>query len=140
MITDEQIRYLKQVVSNEFQLDVTSKTRTRNHVDARLVYSYILRNRGASLQKIAKSINKNHATILYLLKNAPSYLKQDPDLKLKYDECKERFENHHSPIYDYTKGELQKAYIKLDELYDILLEENEILLEKIKTLESELDS
>ena len=78
MITDEQIRYLRQVVSNEFQLDVTSKTRTRNHVDARLVYSYILRNRGASLQRIAKSINKNHATILYLLKNAPSYLKQDP--------------------------------------------------------------
>jgi predicted transcriptional regulator len=140
MITDEQIRYLRQVVSNEFELDVTSKTRTRNHVDARLVYSYILRNRGASLMRIAKSLNKNHATILYLLNNAPSYLKQDPDLNLKYVDCKDRFENHSSPIYDYTKGELQKAYIKLDELYDILLEENENLIDKIKKLESQLDS
>jgi len=90
--------------------------------------------------RIAKSLNKNHATILYLLNNAPSYLKQDPDLNLKYVDCKDRFENHSSPIYDYTKGELQKAYIKLDELYDILLEENENLLDKIKKLESELDS
>tara|TARA_R100000781_G_C4006455_1_gene102155 strand:+ start:155 stop:541 length:387 start_codon:yes stop_codon:yes gene_type:complete len=123
---------LKQIVSNEFQVDVSSLRRTRVHVDARLVYSYILRSRGLGLSRIGKSINKNHATVLYLLNNAPSYLEQDPDLKTKYDSCLLMFENHHSPVYDLTMPELQKAYVKLQADYDLILEENNQLKEKLK--------
>ena len=132
MITEEKINYLKQIVSNEFQVDVSSLRRTRVHVDARLVYSYILRSRGLGLSRIGKSINKNHATVLYLLNNAPSYLEQDPDLKTKYDSCLLMFENHHSPVYDLTMPELQKAYVKLQADYDLILEENSQLKEKLK--------
>tara|TARA_A100001391_G_scaffold151040_2_gene108546 strand:- start:5718 stop:6131 length:414 start_codon:yes stop_codon:yes gene_type:complete len=132
MITEEKINYLKQIVSNEFQVDVSSLRRTRVHVDARLVYSYILRSRGLGLSRIGKSINKNHATVLYLLNNAPSYLEQDPDLKTKYDSCLLMFENHHSPVYDLTMPELQKAYVKLQADYDLILEENNQLKEKLK--------
>lgn len=132
MITEEKINYLKQIVSNEFQVDVSSLRRTRVHVDARLVYSYILRNRGLGLSKIGKSINKNHATVLYLLNNAPSYLEQDPDLKTKYDSCLLMFENHHCHVYDLTMPELQKAYVKLQADYDLILEENNQLKEKLK--------
>jgi len=132
MITEEKINYLKQIVSNEFQVDVSSLRRTRVHVDARLVYSYILRSRGLGLSRIGKSINKNHATVLYLLNNAPSYLEQDPDLKTKYDSCLLMFENHHSPVYDLTMPELQKAYVKLQADYDLILEENNELKEKLK--------
>ena len=132
MITEEKINYLKQIVSNEFQVDVSSLRRTRVHVDARLVYSYILRNRGLGLSRIGKSINKNHATVLYLLNNASSYLKQDPDLKTKYDSCLLMFENHHSSVYDLTMPELQKAYVKLQADYDLILEENNQLKEKLK--------
>ena len=135
MITEEKINYLKQIVSNEFQVDVSSLRRTRVHVDARLVYSYILRSRGLGLSRIGKSINKNHATVLYLLNNAPSYLEQDPDLKTKYDSCLLMFENHHSPVYDLTMPELQKAYVKLQADYDLILEENNQLKEKLKPAE-----
>tara|TARA_R100000773_G_scaffold33501_1_gene28590 strand:- start:1127 stop:1561 length:435 start_codon:yes stop_codon:yes gene_type:complete len=138
MITEEKINYLKQIVSNEFQVDVSSLRRTRVHVDARLVYSYILRNRGLGLSRIGKSINKNHATVLYLLNNAPSYLKQDPDLKTKYDSCLLMFENHHSPVYDLTMPELQKAYVRLQANHDILVEEKEILMEEIHDLKEKL--
>ena len=138
MITEEKINYLKQIVSNEFQVDVSSLRRTRVHVDARLVYSYILRNRGLGLSKIGKSINKNHATVLYLLNNAPSYLKQDPDLKTKYDSCLLMFENHHSPVYDMTMSELQKKYVELQASCDILREEKEILMEENYYLKEKL--
>ena len=84
MITDAQIRYLKKIVDNEFNVDILEKKRTRTLVDARLVYSYILRQRGVGLVRIAESINKNHATIVYLLKNATSYFKQDEDLNFRY--------------------------------------------------------
>lgn len=142
MITDAQIRYLKKIVDNEFDADILDKKRTMNLVNARLVYSYILRNRGTGLVRIAESINKNHATILYLLKNAPSYLKQDEELNLKYKACLSLFENHHSPIMDYTRRELLKAYITLDSQYDMLIKHNEELTqenEELKKTIEELD-
>ena len=58
MITDAQIRYLKKIVDNEFNVDILEKKRTRTLVDARLVYSYILRQRGVGLFRIDESINK----------------------------------------------------------------------------------
>lgn len=134
MITDAQIRYLKQIVDTEFDVDILNKKRTMNLVNARLVYSYILRKRGAGLARIGESINKNHATILYLVRNAPSYFKQDDDLNLKYEACKDRFENHHSPIINYTRREIMKAYLTLDSQYDMLIKHNEEVIKENEEL------
>ena len=139
MITDAQIRYLKKIVDNEFNVDILNKKRTMNLVNARLVYSYILRDRGTSLTKIGESINKNHATILYLVRNAPSYLKQDPDLNFKYLNCKNAFEKHHSPIMDYTRNELLRAYFRLDSQYDMVIKHNEELKEENNQLKKCMD-
>ena len=49
MITDAQIRYLKKIVDNEFNVDILEKKRTRTLVDARLVYSYILRQQDSNI-------------------------------------------------------------------------------------------
>ena len=139
MITDAQIRYLKKIVDNEFNVDILEKKRTRTLVDARLVYSYILRQRGVRLVRIAESINKNHATIVYLLRNATSYFKQDEDLKFRYENCKSLFESHHSPIMDMTRREILRLYVKLDSQYDMLIKHNEELQEENTQLKKTIE-
>ena len=142
MITDGQIRYLKTIVDTEFDLDILDKCRKAEYVNARLIYSYILRRRGVGLVRIAKSIDKNHATILYLVNNAPFYLKQDQDLEHSYENCLRMFENHYFPVIDYTRRELLNAYLKLDSQYDMGIEENQNLIEqnlKLKKTIEELE-
>jgi len=98
----------------EFNVDILSKSRKQNYVNARLVYSYILRQKGVGLVRIATSLNKNHATILYLCNNAPFYLKQDIDLNNRYENCLSLFDSEHLPVVEYTRRELLKAYLHLE--------------------------
>lgn len=134
MITDAQIRYLKKIVDSEFNIDISDKCRKTNYVNARLIYSYILRSRGVGLVRIGDSLDKNHATILYLISNAPFYFKQEPELNLRYLSCKSLFENHYSPILDFSRRELIQAYVELDSQFDMVIKENENLIEEIGEL------
>ena len=89
--------------------------------------------------RIAESINKNHATIVYLLKNATSYFKQDEDLNFRYENCKSLFESHHSPIMDMTRREILRLYVKLDSQYDMLIKHNEELQEENTQLKKTIE-
>ena len=51
---------LKQIVSEVFDVDILDKRRTRNVVDARGVYSKILKDKGFTLVFIGQSLNKDH--------------------------------------------------------------------------------
>ena len=135
MITDAQIKYLRKIINNEFNVDILSKSRKQNYVNARLVYSYILRQKGVGLVRIANSLNKNHATILYLCNNAPFYLKQDVDLNNRYENCYSLFDSEHLPVVEYTRRELLKAYLHLETKYDRLLQTNRNLKKTIEELE-----
>ena len=86
-----------------------------------------------------ESINKNHATIVYLLKNATSYFKQDEDLNFRYENCKSLFESHHSPIMDMTRREILRLYVKLDSQYDMLIKHNEELQEENTQLKKTIE-
>lgn len=139
MITDAQIRYLKKIVDSEFDIDILSKSRKNYYVNARLIYTYILRSRGVGLVRIAKSLDKNHGTILYLANNAPFYFKQDPELESRYLLCKKMFESHYSPILEYTHSELLRAYVSLDSKYIMAIEEKENLIKIVEDYKKRLE-
>jgi hypothetical protein len=72
---------LKDIVNQVFKLDIMEKTRKREVVEARMVYSRILRDTEfMTLSKIAKSLNKNHATIVHYNKNFKYLIKPDERL------------------------------------------------------------
>lgn len=79
---------LKDIVNQVFDVDVMGKTRKREVVEARMVYSRILRDSEyMTLSKIAKSLNKNHATIIHYNKNFEYFIKPDEKLWHKYLTC-----------------------------------------------------
>lgn len=82
---------LKTIVNNIFLADVDSDNRQRQVVDARKVYSKILRDLGYSCQAIGDSIKKDHATILHYQKSIGHLLAYDGTLREKYKACKNAF-------------------------------------------------
>lgn len=79
---------LKDIVNQIFEVDVMAKTRKREVVEARMVYSRILSDSNLmTLSRIAKSLNKNHATILHYNKNFKYFIKPDERLWEMYLMC-----------------------------------------------------
>jgi len=78
-------KYLK-VVNKHFGIDIAEKTRKFEYVFARACYYYLCRKFGGfSFSKIAKSVNKNHATVLHGLKELPYMIKHDAVCLKKYN-------------------------------------------------------
>lgn len=88
---DPEMLRLQSIVSKRFNVDMNENTRKRDHVNARIVYASILRERGCTFESIAKSIDKNHATIIHYIRMCPFILKQDKFLSKKHNDCREIF-------------------------------------------------
>ena len=87
----EEIEELKKIVNDVFLVDIEVKDRKREIVDARKVYSKILKDSGYSYELIGETINKNHATIIHYIKNIEYLLSYDQILREKYVSCKNIF-------------------------------------------------
>lgn len=88
---DPEMLRLQSIVSKRFNVDINENTRKRDHVNARLVYATILRERGCTFESIANSIHKDHATIIHYIRTSPFILKQDKLLSKKHNDCRELF-------------------------------------------------
>jgi len=66
---------LIELVSKETGLDISLKTRKREVVEARALYCFIIKELKPKItfQKIADTLNLNHALIIHLLKMYPIY-------------------------------------------------------------------
>ena len=125
---------LKEIVSQVFDTDINIKTRKRNNVEARMIFSKILREDGSTLQAIGKAINKDHSTVIYYVNQASNLIKQSIELSNKYLECKNCYINNLDVVLPQMKyDELKNEVVELKALINQLTEErNEIIKVKEK--------
>ena len=133
-----QIKELREHVEKEFGIDNLRERRRYNDiVNARMVYSYILRALGYTLTEIGKSLGKHHATIINYLDNMEGYLKTDPMLRKKFYKVSSSFLGDEINI---SNGSLTtNETLKYAELKEVELKNKINILEnRIKDLTSEL--
>ena len=125
---------LKEIVSQVFETDINIKTRKRNNVEARMIFSKILREDGSTLQAIGKAINKDHSTVIYYVNQASNLIKQSIELSNKYLECKNCYINNLDVVLPQMKyDELKNEVVELKALINQLTaERNEIIKVKEK--------
>ena len=60
------LNIIKDIVNDYFQINITKKTRMQVYVDARGIYYSLSRELvpGATYEKLGKSVNLNHATVV----------------------------------------------------------------------------
>ena len=112
---------LKEIVSQVFNTDINIKTRKRNNVEARMIFSKILREDRKTFQYIGNAINKDHATIMYYVNQAAILIKQYSDIESKYLECKNCYINDLDVVspeikYDEMKNEISELKFLVNQL------------------------
>jgi hypothetical protein len=124
-------KIIRKRINDFFGIDIDEPTRIEKYVEARMIYywlCYYFTN--MNLSRIAKTVNKNHATVLHGIKNFPNFMDTDKQFKEKF-----------LAIYDTLKEDVQKKteQMSLQELtfrYNQLLMENGKLKETIKNLQN----
>lgn len=80
----------KELVEDFYGIDLTLKCRKTIYIEARAIYYYLCRNLGNySLNKIAKSLDKNHATVMNGLAELPYMRKSNSNLDKNFYELYE---------------------------------------------------
>lgn len=99
MITD----LLKNVVEEYYELDLTLNTRQRTHVEARAIYFRLLRDKTKmSLEAIGKTVNRDHATVLYANRKLKDWIQYDSKIKKEYEIIRNKFEHALSNRVDHA--------------------------------------
>lgn len=116
---------------NEFlDIDIDNQTRKSEYVEARMIYYWLcFYFTNMNLSNIAKTLKKNHATVIHAIRNFPNFMETDKKFKEKF-----------LAIYETIKEDVQKntKQMSLQELtfrYNQLLLENQKLKQRIKNLQ-----
>lgn len=137
--TDLEKESLKEIVSGVFGVDISLKNRKRNSVDARRIFSKVLRERGYTYESIGDSLDRDHATIIHYISTIDSILTFDKGLRDKYIACKNVFLEGRAPLMvERMKkdADVYMAVIRLnDELQEIIKEKKEILTKFVNYIE-----
>lgn len=137
-LVEEEIIELKRIVDDVFYVELDGKNRKRDVVDARKVYSKILKEAGYSYELIGKTINKDHATILYYIRNLDSILMYDKILRDKYIACKNSFIKESESVSEQIKKDID-IYVTVvrltNELQEALSSKNKMLNEFVNYIE-----
>lgn len=136
------------ITSNYFKLNIKSKTRKINFVQARAFYYKMLYDTGRfSLESIGRTLKKNHATVLHSIKKLEGYCEFNPSLKAEYLSVNKMFLDSLDLVLtdsfkdvEFTDpqflemlakfNELKKRYINLKALHNELIVNNEYLNKK----------
>ena len=87
----KEMQQLADIVKSVFNEDVKDKIQRREIVDARMVFSKILRERGYTHASIGRFLKKDHSTIINYMRNIDSLLTQVNGLMAKYIICRDLF-------------------------------------------------
>jgi hypothetical protein len=133
-----QIKELREHIEREFGIENLRERRRYNDIiNARMIYSYILRGLGYTLTDIGKSLGKHHATIINYLDNMEGYLQTDTILRDKFNKVSRSFLGEDIEISNDSLN--TNAALKYAELKEVELKNRISILEsRIKELTSEV--
>ena len=80
-------RELSAIVNKAFNADVMSKRQFRENIDARRVFSCILKAGHNTITSIGYTLKKDHASVLHYINTANVLLDTDASFREKHDDC-----------------------------------------------------
>jgi hypothetical protein len=127
---------LKEIILKETDIDVSKNSRKHNIIEARALYFYLVKHfkPKMTLQEIAESVNKNHATVIHSLNNYEMYEKFNRDLRSLRNIIINQMDEENvlnTEDNEELRLELKKKNLRVSEL-EIQLEESNLRLNKLE--------
>jgi hypothetical protein len=107
------------------------KNRFRQVVDARIVFSKIIRERGYTFSSIARYLSKDHTTIIHYICECNSLIQTNDKIMETYLICRDKFLQDKDALLTYTDKDAVKEMIVLKNDIENLMLKNS----RIKNLE-----
>ena len=105
---------LQAIIKSTLFVDVKNdKNRKRNTINARYIYSEVLRKDGFGCSDIGRSICKNHATVLHYWKNFDWLLKSDKTFRETFALISKRYTDDYDYVLDMSYEEIKKEAFTL---------------------------
>lgn len=120
-------------ISKILDVDITEQTRKRDVITGRMIYYALLRDMNHSWTSIARSVNKNHATIISAYQTFEDLIDYDYELQESLQRVKEDFydRNNKHPFQFVSRMRLEGDAIDLEKQNKKLtLDINELMLER----------
>lgn len=111
--SNKEMNSLKEIISNATGTDIMNKGRYRNIVDARIVFSKIIRERGYTYSSIARYLNKDHSTIIHYICECNSLIQTDNKMMETYIMCRNKFLEDKNALLTYTDKDAVKEMVVL---------------------------
>ena len=125
-------------VEKEYKIKIDISSRTTNYVEARAIYYELCRRYlGSKSTELAKSVHRNHATILHALKEFPYMMKYSEGMKLRYYKIRENLDSKYNKLRKISLEELQLRYDNLEYETQSITEELVKLKKYVRNLISE---
>lgn len=129
---ESKIKILKALIEGVLGVDVTGdRSRRRHVVDARLIYSKILKDEGLGCSEIARSLRRDHATILHYFRVFEVYTKTDAVLLDTYKKIKKLFETESDSVPVMSGTDLKKEVYSLRNEIKMLTSDKRKLISKL---------
>jgi len=127
---------LKEIILKETDIDVSKNSRKHNIIEARALYFYLVKHfkPKMTLQEIAESVNKNHATVIHSLNNYEMYEKFNRDLRSLRNIIVNQMDEENvlnTEDNEELRLELKKKNLRVSEL-EIQLEESNLRINKLE--------
>jgi hypothetical protein len=120
-------------ISKVLGVDILDKRRKRELINGRMIYYALLRDMDYSWTSIARSVHKNHATIINAYRAFEDLVSYDRELQSDYDMVKANFyeRNNEHPFQYVSRMRLLDDAIDLEKQNKKLtLQVNELMLNK----------
>ena len=80
------VELIKNLVEEEFNLKLKTRTRKRAYVEARAMYYLLLRKKSRmTMAAISNTLDMNHATVLHSIRSLKNWMEYDVNLKNVYN-------------------------------------------------------
>ncbi len=127
---------IKQIIKQETNIDVCKSSRKHNIIEARALYFHSIKyfKPKMTLQEMADSVNKNHATVIHSLNNYYMYEKFNDELRYLKNTIINQMEEENilnTENNNELRLELKKRNLKISEL-QIKLEESNLRIEQME--------
>ncbi len=136
---NSEMNELKDIVESMFLVDIKTKSRIRDAVDARMVFCRILRDRGHQWTSIGKYLSKDHSTIIHLFQQSTDIFPLDGRLMQMYLKCKDKFMEDKEDYMPIERNQIKNELDFLKNQINDLISKNEKLekyAEKYRRFES----
>lgn len=122
--TETEMISLKDIILDTTGINIMDKNRFRQVVDARIVFSKIIRERGYTYSSIARYLSKDHSTIIHYICECNSLIQTDDKMMETYITCRNKFLEDKDALLTYTDKDAVKEMIILKMDIEKLIEKN----------------